>query len=93
MRGGTGEVDVSRDHTQLIPWDLSWRDDTVGKVTQKGLIEIYPPWIPDGSRLEGDEEEQRNVLLVKLCQCRQTPALLPGLLAEPTPQAPGISGK
>lgn len=88
MCGGAGEVDVSRNCTQLIPWDLSWRDDTVGEVTQKGLIEIYPPWIPGG-----EEEEQRNVLLVKLCQCRQALALLAGLLAEPTPEAPGISGK
>lgn len=59
-------------------------DDTVGEVTQKGLI--GSPWTPGG-----EEEEQRNVLLVKLCQCRQ--ALLAGLLAEPTPEAPGISGK
>lgn len=93
MCGGAGEVDVSRNRTQLIPWDLSWRDDTVGEVTQKGLIEIYPPWIPGGSHLEGEEEEQRNVLLVNLCQCRQALALLAGLLAEPTSEAPGISGK
>lgn len=37
-----GEDDASRERSQLIPCDLSWGDDTIGGVTQKGPIEVYP---------------------------------------------------
>lgn len=50
-------------------------------------MEIYPARLPV-SYLEGVEEEQRNVLLVKFYQCCQAQALLPDLLAELSPKAP-----